>query len=152
MGFGYGIQTSSRPQLFVIIVNINLKLCKFIKYNYNNTFKTTEKLIKTKNIKLFYNQYFLECNMNFTYSNFRKAVDHMDSELLNLLDLHMNFDHPPKFREHHRIRRKWAYHKISQMVSFLCCNYTMLIRYMKFPNSITFNDLLIAISISPLNT
>ena len=142
MGFGYGIQTSSRPQLFVIIVNINLKLCKFIKYNYNNTFKTTEKLIKTKNIKLFYNQYFLECNMNFTYSNFRKAVDHMDSELLNLLDLHMNFDHPPKFREHHRIRQNWAKHKASQIISFLCYNHTMLIKYKKFPNSITFNDLL----------
>jgi hypothetical protein len=32
--------------------------------------------------------------------------------------------------------------KASQIISFLCYNYTMLIKYKKFSNSITFNDLL----------
>ena len=40
----------------------------------------------------------------------------MDSELLNLLELHMNFDHQPKFQEHHRIRQNWAKHKASEII------------------------------------
>jgi hypothetical protein len=115
-----------------------LKFDIFIKFNNIIIFKINEHLIKIKNEKLFKQSILVECKMNCNFIVFKEKLNHIDCHVGMLVEFYENW---AWILNIHNLD-KFKFNKIKpskDLKSFhsYIKNHTMLIKYIRFRNSIS---------------